>query len=60
MQVACLPMVGQELFERVVNHAVRAEESAPDRATSTSHLKADKQRRPARCVNPRACAIGLP
>lgn len=47
-KVACLPMVGQELFERVVNHAVRAEEAGPDRATSMSHLKADKQRRPAR------------
>jgi hypothetical protein len=41
-------MVGRELFERVVNHAVSAEE-ALDRAANTAHLKADKQRRPARC-----------
>jgi hypothetical protein len=62
-QVVGLPMVGRDLFERVVNHAMSAEE-AVDRATNTAHLKADKPRRPTRCANPscsrrpHACVCG--
>lgn len=57
LQVVGLPMVGRDLFERVVSHAINAEEAAVDRATSTAHLKADKQRRPPRCAaNPKATA----
>ena len=47
-QVVGLPMVGRELFERLVNHAYSATEEE-ERAANTSHLKPDKQRRRPRC-----------
>ena len=47
-QVVGLPMVGRELFERVVNHACAGGEDE-ERAANTSHLKPDKQRRRPRC-----------
>ena len=47
-QVVGLPMVGRELFERVVNHACAGGEDE-EHAANTSHLKPDKQRRRPRC-----------
>ncbi len=44
-----LPMVTQDLFERVMSHAMSAEEAGERDNASTAHLKADKPRRPARC-----------
>jgi hypothetical protein len=42
-------MVTLDLFERVMNHAMSAEEAGERDNASTAHLKADKPRRPARC-----------
>jgi pre-60S factor REI1 len=52
-QVAGLPMVSLDLFERVAHHA--ALQGSAERAVSTAHLKPDKQRRAgrgARCAPP--------
>jgi len=42
-------MVGRELFERVVSHAMAAAEGA-ERPVNTAHLKANKSRPLRRCV----------